>query len=381
MKYRFFVVLIISTLSGQLIFGQGGYSRFNVNGDVSKVNPLPSMVYLTYVVNGERKTDSSRIEKGTFHFSGAIEEPIAARFRAVHQPDSLNRSSADQVMIFLEPGTITVTAVDSFSNVQVKGSKAHDAYKVLAEKLDPLNTKMDKLDAEYSALVKKKDDAGMKKMIPRYDSLEAVINKVYKDYLTENPSSPIAMYAMTQFAGWDINPDEAEPVFNSLPAKTRNLPSGKVMREKIEIAKRTAVGRTAMDFTQNDTLGNPVSLFTFRGKYLLVDFWASWCGPCRRENPNVVAAFNKYKDKGFHILSVSLDKPDAKEKWLKAIHDDGLIWTHVSDLKFWNNAVAVQYGIQSIPQNLLIDPAGRIIAKNLRGEELQKKLKELFGEP
>jgi len=381
MKYRYFVVLIISTLLNQLVTAQGGFSRFKVNGDVSKVNPAPSMVYLTYVVNGERKTDSSRIENGRYHFSGAIEEPVAARFRAVHQPDSLNRASANQVMIFLEPGTITVTAIDSFSNVQVKGSKAHDAYKVLAEKLEPLNAKTDQLDAEYSALVKKKDDAGMKRMIPMYDSLDAIINNVYKDYLTQYPSSPIAMYVMTQFAGWDIDPDKAEPVFNSLPATVRNHPSGKVMREKIEIAKKTAVGRMAMDFTQSDTLGNPVSLSSFKGKYLLVDFWASWCGPCRRENPNVVTAFNKYKEKGFQILGVSLDKPDAKEKWLKAIHDDGLAWTQVSDLKFWDNAVAVKYGIQSIPQNLLIDPEGRIIAKNLRGEELQKKLEELFRKP
>jgi peroxiredoxin len=134
----------------------------------------------------------------------------------------------------------------------------------------------------------------------------------------------------------------------------------------------------AMDFTQNDTLGNPVSLSSFKGKYVLIDFWASWCGPCRQENPNVVKAFNNYKDKGFTVLGVSLDQPNAKDKWMKAIHDDNLTWTQVSDLKFWGNAVAVQYGIQAIPQNFLIDPQGKIIGKNLRGEALNKKLETLF---
>ena len=105
-------------------------------------------------------------------------------------------------------------------------------------------------------------------------------------------------------------------------------------------------------------------------KYVLVDFWASWCGPCRVENPNVVKVFNQYKDKGFTVLGVSLDREGAKDKWMKAIHDDNLTWTHVSDLKFWNNAVAQQYGIKAIPMNLLIDPQGKIIAKNIRGEEL-----------
>jgi peroxiredoxin len=129
-----------------------------------------------------------------------------------------------------------------------------------------------------------------------------------------------------------------------------------------------------MNFTQNDTLGKPVSLASFKGKYVLVDFWASWCGPCRRENPNVVKTYNTYKDKGFQILSVSLDQPGAKDKWIKAIHDDNLTWTHVSDLQYWDNEVAKQYGIQAIPANFLLDPDGKIIAKNLRGEDLAAKL-------
>ncbi|MGI4806343.1 MAG: peroxiredoxin family protein, partial [Janthinobacterium lividum] len=134
----------------------------------------------------------------------------------------------------------------------------------------------------------------------------------------------------------------------------------------------------APDFTQNDPEGKPISLSSFKGKYVLLDFWASWCGPCRQENPNVVKVYNQYKNKNFTVLGVSLDRPNGKDAWLKAIKDDGLTWNHVSDLQFWNNQVAKLYSIQSIPGNFLIDPTGKIIAKDLRGEELEQKLAQLI---
>ena len=134
----------------------------------------------------------------------------------------------------------------------------------------------------------------------------------------------------------------------------------------------------AMDFNQTDTAGHPVTLSSFRGKYVLLNFWASWCPHCAQENPNLVTAFNKYKNQLFTIVSISMDKPGKKEDWLAAIRNTHLAWTHLSDLQEWDNCVAILYGITAIPQNFLIDPQGKIIARNLMGETLDKKLEEIF---
>ncbi|MBD0368365.1 MAG: TlpA family protein disulfide reductase, partial [Flavisolibacter sp.] len=162
-----------------------------------------------------------------------------------------------------------------------------------------------------------------------------------------------------------------------LDNSVRNSSLGKAVAENIAFNKVGAVGTEALNFTQNDVNGQPVSLSSFRGKYVLIDFWASWCKPCRMENPNVVKAYQKFSNKNFTILGVSLDQ--EKEPWIKAIEKDKLSWTQVSDLKFWSNEVAVLYHVQGIPQNFLVDPNGKIVAKNLRGQELEAKLCELLG--
>jgi peroxiredoxin len=372
---------LLLAVTGMQSFAQ---EKFTIKGDVSKVKLPVAKVYLNYYADGKSTADSSDVVDGKYSFTGSIGDPLMATLRAKYKEDpnaktiratSYNR---DIKQLFIENSKISIVSTDSFSNTVIKGSAAHAEFVQWDDLMKPENKISGDLNKLYNEYYKNKNQQGMDSLDAEFDKLTEIKNIKNKKYLIEHPSSPIAMFVFRQFAGYDINADVAEPVFLALAEKLRNGPAGKEMAERIEVAKKTGIGRMAMDFTQNDTLGNPVSLSSFKGKYVLIDFWASWCGPCRQENPNVVKAFNNYKEKGFTVLGVSLDQPNAKDKWMKAIHDDNLTWTQVSDLKFWKNEVAVQYGIQAIPQNFLIDPQGKIIGKNLRGEALNKKLETLF---
>ncbi|RAJ87645.1 peroxiredoxin [Chitinophaga dinghuensis] len=200
--------------------------------------------------------------------------------------------------------------------------------------------------------------------------------EVGTNYVKAHPKSIASVWLMLNELRNRVQPDTFKELFTGLDKTVQNSKYGEMATAYIKSAYRNAVGVTAEDFVQEDVKGTLVKLSSYKGKYVLVDFWASWCGPCRQENPNVVKAYNKYKDKNFTILGVSLD--ENKDRWLGAITQDGLAWTQVSDLKGWGNEVAVQYGIQSIPSNFLVDPNGKIIARNLRGEALEAKLAELL---
>jgi peroxiredoxin len=167
-------------------------------------------------------------------------------------------------------------------------------------------------------------------------------------------------------------------LFNGLNKSVRQSKEGLELKKSIDGFMAVRTGAKAPLFSSTDTAGHAVDLKDFRGKYVLIDFWASWCYPCREENPNLLKAFQEYKNRNFTVLGVSLDQPGKHAAWTKAIRDDGLSWQHVSDLKYWKNEVALLYSVRSIPQNFLLNPQGKIIAANLRGEELHKKLEELL---
>lgn len=373
--HRLFFLLLLPVVS----LAQTPLKEFELKGKLNLSAPV-DWVYLRYVSGDDARTDSVQPKDGEFKFKGNIAEPVVASIVAKFKdPASGEKLPREFNQLFLEPTKIELTANGSLKNISVKDSKSNEEFMALIKQGQAYTERFEKLYGEYDSLQQAGNKEGMSKIEKAVDQLNNEVKEnVYAAFLKTHPDSKVALFAIKEYAGWDIDPEKVEPLFNSLPESITSLPSAKSLRERIDIAKKTAVGSYAMDFTQNDTLGKPVSLSSFKGKYVLVDFWASWCGPCRRENPNIVRVFNKFKDKNFTILGVSLDRPDAKDKWIAAIHKDSLTWAHVSDLKYWDNEVAKQYGIRAIPQNLLLDPQGKIIAKNLRGEDLDEKLTALI---
>ncbi len=346
---------------------------FTLAGDL-QLKKTVDWVYIQYSDGENYVRDSVQPKGGKFSYKGNIAEPTTASVRLAYaKAPGEARAKVEGLALYLDAANMQLKVKDTVTNLEVKGSAPHTDFEALTQAQKPYRDEINKLYAEWQQYGKENNKEGQEKVIEKREALNAeMMEKANKTFIQQHPGSPVALYALTQYAGYDIDAEKAEPVYNLLSDKVKSLPSAVAFAGQLEIAKKTGIGKMAMDFSQTDTSGKLVSLSDFKGKYVLVDFWASWCGPCRVENPNVVSVFNQYKDKGFTVLGVSLDQPNAREKWMKAIHDDKLTWTHVSDLQFWNNAVAQQYGIRAIPMNLLVDPQGKIIAKNIRGEELGK---------
>jgi len=324
-------------------------------------------------VSGKMVTIDSAVSKnGTFKMSGTVDYPDMVQLTAVNSPARLT--------FFLENSSIKITGnIDSLAVAKVSGSVSQDEYNGLLESIKPLSERYSALYNEYQVAVQEKNEVRVAELEKEAEAIQSEMEDVQKDFVKNNPSSFVSPTILRSLS-YQMEATEMEEIISKMDTAVANTPLIQELMTRIQTMKVVSIGQKAPDFTMNDVNGQPVTLSSMFGKkkLLLVDFWAAWCNPCRQENPNVVKVWKEFNKKGFDVYGVSLDR--TKEDWLKAIEDDDLTWTHVSDLQYWSNAAARLYAVNSIPANFLLDENGVIIARNLRGDALYDKVKELLGE-
>jgi len=350
-----------------------------------KLNPsiTSAKVYLSYYKDGNELKDSTMLKKGQFTFKGNVENPLFAILMLRNTDSKGNMAKPDEYLYFyLENAKITVESASSFDEARISGSRSNAENEVLIGLRAPYRKVADSIkQVFYSWTPEQKKDTLLTKPLGKVmKETQIGYDSVSRIFIAEYPNSFIALYTFNEVElGYNFNPDTAERRFAHFSPELRQSKLGQQLLSIIDKGKKTNIGAQAMDFVQPDSSGRLVKLADFRGQYVLVDFWASWCTPCRAENPNLLKAYNKFKSKKFTILGVSLDDPNARKAWLHAVAQDGMPWTQVSELKGFKSQSAVDYGVQAIPTNYLISPEGVILAKNLRGEDLDKKLGEILG--
>ncbi|WP_257666320.1 TlpA disulfide reductase family protein [Parapedobacter tibetensis] len=342
---------------GSACFGQQVRLKGNIKG-------LGNEEFAINYMNGQTMiSDTVKAQNGKFTWVANLPGPQKVYFQFEKRV----------VPLHAESGEITMEGnADSLQRVKITGSKVQDDADAYAEILQPL----EKLESAMVPRFRTTDKEARLKVEKEFQDVRRQKFEAAVKYAKEHPDGPYTLILATDHSAMGAYED-VKRIYDSLSDRLKSSANGRALTERMAVLKRSAIGAPILNFTQNDMNGKPVSFSAFAGKYVFVDFWASWCGPCRSENPNVLKAYNKYKDQNFTVVGVSLD--DNGENWKKAIREDGMPWAQLSDLKGWENEVSTYYGISAIPSTLLVDPQGKIIARNLRGQLLNEKLAELFG--
>jgi peroxiredoxin len=351
---------------------QPAKNAYTINGTIDTV--FNGWAYLQRKLDGPLSTvDSAKLTDGSFTFNGTVDFPVLYYINL--------KETRSLVPFFLEASTINMDInTKNVNKTSISGSASQEEYDTYLNMLDQYSNRL----RENYSLYLKAQELGESEKAAHFDSIIVSVDQqrsaFIKDYIVTNNQSAITPYLLYRNL-YNYELSELNEVMSDLDTSLGASPYMPFLSNYLNTLKRTDIGMPYISFIMQDTTRKKnLSLADLIGEnYLLVDFWASWCRPCREENPNLVAVYNDFKNKGFGILGVSLDRDEYA--WKKAIKNDNLTWHHVSDLLYWENSAAKIYGIRSIPANLLIDPNGIIIAKNLRGEALRKKMEEIFDQP
>ncbi|MDP3466812.1 MAG: TlpA disulfide reductase family protein [Daejeonella sp.] len=367
----YFTILLVCPL---ISFAQ--QASYFINGTVS--NPEIKSLYFTessFFSNVKPKVQKVDVIDGKFSIKGAFNEPVPV-FLSIDQ--DYKKDPAKSKQFILDNGSISVLIKGGLNDALVSGSKAQDDMERLSSGQVPYFEKLNQIGNEAEL----KSQAGISPdsiaalyRIPFRNANRELI-EFQRSFVKENPSAFASILLIPSIAGSKFNFFEADSLLSSLSSGIQSSSTAKLVKDYIDSEKKTSVGAFAPEFALSDTSGKAIPLSSLKGKYVLLDFWAAWCAPCRQENPNVVNAHRQFKNQGFTVFGVSLDRD--KKSWLAAIREDNLNWQHVSDLKYWGSEAATLYRISSIPRNFLLDPNGKIIGRDLRGPDLLDKLNELF---
>ncbi len=345
-------------------------ASFTINAEIKGVEDA-TPIYLQLVKDGKlAPIDTASIMASKVSFYGHLVEPEMMYLQIGDTRKMIN--------LFGENGSISVKVhVDSLDKAEVIGSETHDDLMAFKKRLEPIEEKSNQLNEDYRMASANSDTEKMNELRESYEEIRKEQIAMITKFIVDNNESFIAPFLIKGYLYYDMEYPALDSLLSELSPAIHSSKDYQTMIERVTILKSVAIGMPAVDFALNDTTGNPISISSFQGKILLIDFWASWCRPCRIENPNVVKLYNDYKDKGFEIIGVSFD--ESRSKWIDAIHQDQLTWPHVSDLKGWSSAAGKLYAVNSIPATVLLDREGNIVAKNLRGDALRKKLEEIYG--